>query len=516
MDAAAYAALPRVVVDNGSGSLKFSLANSKRPPTVVPNCIGQPKRKFTSHSSGHGGHEYSSGHGDHSESVSEACYSLCEYFCLRPNSNGLLYDPNRQRNIWNKIMGNAHILNNGVPANHLGIAPATSAICITEPNMCPQTCRQTLAELIFEDYGFSLAAIISSQLASDCYYTARKTPLHGRANPGEIGLHSYPNPDHADRTFPDGSTCCLVLDCGFGTTHCVPFANSVPIQRAALRSNVAGSHLNAYLKNIAAMRTVNLEFNELLVQHIKEESCYVSRDFDLELKAASKLRRIHGQKYLNYEYVLPVYSSKGKTHLTKFFNNHRTSTPPLLNEENWPVIEKLAKGQIETLEEFEKLGGYAAEPEEQPVVEPLDSVLLENLAKEEKKNQAQTVNMFAERFTVPELLFCPQDIQLRECGVVELVYRSLALAPKCLQRELARNIFVTGGSTMFKGFVERFYSDLRKQLPSEWEIQIHYTQDPSLTAFYGAKRFAREDQFFLNTAVTRNYYLEHGGIFTSR
>lgn len=274
MDASAYAALPRVVLDNGSGSVKFSLATSKKPPVVIPNCIGQPKRKFLSQSfssgSGHGGSDHSSGHGDHSESISEACYSLWEYFCLRPCVNSVLCEPNRQRNIWNKIMGNVHMMANGVPANHLGILPATSAICITEPNMCPQPCRQTMAEVIFEDFGFSLAAIISSQLASNCYYASRRSPTLGRGTPGEIGLKSYPNPENANMMYESDASCCLVVDCGFGSSHCVPFVNNKPIQRAALRSSLAGWHLNAYLKNIAAMRTVNLEFNELLVQHVSD------------------------------------------------------------------------------------------------------------------------------------------------------------------------------------------------------------------------------------------------------
>ncbi|KAK1442046.1 actin 3 like protein [Babesia gibsoni] len=516
MDAAAYAALPRVVLDNGSGSLKFSLATSKRPPMVVPNCVGQPKRKFLSHNSGYGGSDHAASHGDHSEAISEACYSLWEYFCLRPYANGLLYDPNRQRHIWSKIMGNWHLMVNGVPSNHLGISPATSAICITEPNMCPHTCRQTLAELIFEDYGFSLAAIISSQFASDCYYTARKLPSAGRFIPGEVGLISYPDPNHAAKPFDGNSSCCMVLDCGFGSSHCVPFVNSQPIQSAALRSTLAGTHLNAYLKNVASMRTINLEFNELLVQHIKEESCYVSRDFDLELKAARNLKRLNAHQYLNYEYVLPVYSSKGKTHLTKYFNSHRKTPPPLLKDENRPTVEKLAKGEIQSLCEFESFGGYENPEPEQPLSEDLDGSLSDSQTKEEKKQSVQSLNMFSERFAIPEMLFSPQDIQLKECGVVELVYRSLALAPKCLQRDLAKNILITGGSTMFNGFVERFYADLRKLVPYDWEIQVHYTQDSSLTAFYGAKRFAREDSLFLNTAVTRNYYLEHGGLYSGR
>ncbi|GBE59668.1 actin-related 6 [Babesia ovata] len=536
MDAVAYAALPRVVLDNGSGSLKFSLASSKKPPTVIPNCIGQPKRRFTSQSfnseSSHSSSSDPYSHLDHGEAIGDVCHTLWEYFCLRPWADGLLYEPNRQRTIWNKIMGRPHIKINGVPANMLSIAPANAALCITEPNMSPGMCRQTLAELIFEDLGFSLAAIMSSQAASNWYYSVAKKS--GSSTSSDAKVTSYPPIKSAPVSQPPDTACCLVVDCGFGSSHCVPFASGKPIQRAALRSGLAGSHLNAYLKNVSAIRTINLEFNELLVQHMKEEACYVSADFNMEMRAARQLRRIKGNTWLTHEYVLPTYGGKSKTHLHRHFNNHSVSAPPLLTPERRPIVEKLARGATLTSEDLEAIvpppeeeeinGDETAEDQAsgaqtnghaQNALEAAN-IITEQATKEEKKATNHVVGLFNERFAIPEVLFSPQDLRLNECGIAELALRSIALAPTCLQRHLAENVLLTGGSTKFPGFTERFYSELRAMLPADWHLQIYSAEDRALTAFYGARLFARDDSAFLETAVTRNFYLEHGGIFPRR
>ncbi|EDO06909.1 Actin family protein [Babesia bovis T2Bo] len=508
MDPSAYAALPRAVVDNGSGLLKFSLASSVKPPFVLPNCIGHPKRKFTSQNLADG----SASGGDDHGAIGDGCYSLWEYFCLRPFSDGMLYEPNRQRNIWKKVMGNPHIQINGSPANLLGVNPATTALLITEPNMSPAMCRQTMAEMIFEDLGFSLAAIITSQAASNFYYTQVTQQKRGLSP--DLALSTVPKSGARQE---NRSKCCLVLDCGFGATHSVPFVEGKPIQRAALRSNIGGSHLNAYLKNVSAIRTINLEFNELMVQHMKEESCYVSLDFDLELRAAARLRTVRGHQCLLHEYKLPLFTAKNKNHVIKHFMSHGPMTEPLLNESRRHVVHKLANHEPLCPSDLELLG-VKQEPEPDEVTQSQDSAWsnteLDNSVDDKNKNQVATLGV--ERFQIPELLFNPQDLGLEECGIAELAHRTIILSPPCIQRDLANNILLTGGSTKFPGFERRLHDELCKLLPAEWDVQIHSSLDRALTSFYGARMFAKDDSTFLEAAITRNYYLEHGGIYPRR
>ncbi|UKK00244.2 hypothetical protein MACK_000314 [Theileria orientalis] len=532
MDASAYSALPRVVLDNGSGYVKFGLSSNKRPPHVAPNCIGHPKKKASAHYSD----SYSSsnmdqgtGYSTHSAAdsgtfVSEYCYTLLEFFCYRPQVNSLVYDANRQRHVWDRYIGRSNLTNtNGVisPGNLLSVNPETTSICVTEPNLCPAQSRQLLAEILFEDFGFPLACFLSSQRASAYFYETLKSK-----NKTGFNLNFYPNEPRPKKS--EDISCCLVIDCGFGSTHSVPFVNGEPLQNAALRTAVAGSICNSYLKNITAMRSVNLEFNELVVQHMKEESCYVSRDFDLELRAAKRIQNLYGTR-LSHQYILPIYTSKSKTHMLKHFTNYRKARPPLLTEHNEEFIKLVADGKVKDPEYIKSVisdqyvnnegsGNKEESGSGQSEVlsgESTREALEQN--QETYNDQAndysddQCVNLFSERFSVPEILFSPQDIKLKDCGIVDLAYRSISLCPPVVQPLLARNIFVCGGSTKYHGFIHRFYKDLRSLIPQAWDVGIYSIDDPSVASFYGAKHWTNNDTLFLSNAITRNAYFENGG-----
>ncbi|KAK2197330.1 bifunctional ATPase [Babesia duncani] len=519
MDGSAYAALPRVVLDNGSGVIKLGLASNKKPPLVFPNCVGQPKKKFTGkHSSGSAVDDDVDGDASRDDrgdsfgnlAISEACYSLFEYFCNRPHSNGLLQDPNRQRLIWDRLIGrNPAALPTATNLNLLSINPSCTCICITEPNLCPVQCRQAAAEILFEDYGFSMVGFISAQQASSFLYDnlIDKTG-HSTSWIRNIGFHSITR-TIVRKASPLNSRCCMVLDVGFGNSHVVPYVNGEPVQVAALRTSLAGSQVNAYMKNVLAQRSINLEFNELVVQHIKEDSCYVSQNFDLELRAAKQLQKLNGSQ-LHHLYNVHNYSSKNRKWILKHFTSHNPQTPPLLNKNNEHLISQLARGEFESLEgvdlkvdfvmdasqedsnsneEFNNSGDEEEEEEEEyengesqaPLV---DISIAETVSK--YSDVVQTVDLFAERFTIPEMLFSPQDLNLAECGIVDMVYR-------------------IGGSTKFPGFVERFYSTLSSLLPHDWNIGIYTTLDPALATYYGAQMWTMEDSVFLTNAMSRMY-----------
>ena len=60
-----------------------------------------------------------------------------------------------------------------------------------------------------------------------------------------------------------------------------------------------------------------------------------------------------------------------------------------------------------------------------------------------------------ERFTVPELLFTPTDVGLREEGIPGTVMQSLRLLPEGLWPAMLANVVVVGGNVGFAGFMER-------------------------------------------------------------
>lgn len=61
-----------------------------------------------------------------------------------------------------------------------------------------------------------------------------------------------------------------------------------------------------------------------------------------------------------------------------------------------------------------------------------------------------------ERFIVPEALFNPSDIGIRQAGVAETVGRCLKSFAPGVRELLLNNILLTGGNVSIPNFVERF------------------------------------------------------------
>lgn len=84
----------------------------------------------------------------------------------------------------------------------------------------------------------------------------------------------------------------------------------------------------------------------------------------------------------------------------------------------------------------------------------------------------QLLVMETERFSVPELLFHPMDIGLRQVGVADAALQSLSAVESTLAEAAAGLVLSTGGNTNFFNFQERFRTELRAGLPSEYGLQV--------------------------------------------
>jgi actin-related protein 6 len=73
----------------------------------------------------------------------------------------------------------------------------------------------------------------------------------------------------------------------------------------------------------------------------------------------------------------------------------------------------------------------------------------------------QTLKMEIERFTVPEVLFSPSDIQLKQAGLAEALVQSVSECDIGVQGGLYANIVVVGGNAKFPGLRERLETEVR-------------------------------------------------------
>ncbi|KAF2135379.1 uncharacterized protein K452DRAFT_323088 [Aplosporella prunicola CBS 121167] len=130
----------------------------------------------------------------------------------------------------------------------------------------------------------------------------------------------------------------------------------------------------------------------------------------------------------------------------------------------------------------------------------------------ESQREAHQVHLNVERIRVPEVVFQPSIAGLDQAGIVEIAASILTerLAGHSRQQDVLKDVFLTGGNTMFKGFEERLREELTACLPSAAPLVVRKAKDPVLDAWRGAARWAGNDRN-RGSFVTKADWLEKGG-----
>lgn len=130
----------------------------------------------------------------------------------------------------------------------------------------------------------------------------------------------------------------------------------------------------------------------------------------------------------------------------------------------------------------------------------------------ESAKESSQFHLSVERIRVPEIVFQPGIAGVDQAGLIEIAEDILIgrLASSPSRDEILRDVFVTGGYTLFRGFEERLQSDLRAILPADVQLGLRRAKDPLLDAWKGAAKWAgsRESR---NHFVTREEFQEKGG-----
>ncbi|PFH51208.1 hypothetical protein AMATHDRAFT_75070 [Amanita thiersii Skay4041] len=121
----------------------------------------------------------------------------------------------------------------------------------------------------------------------------------------------------------------------------------------------------------------------------------------------------------------------------------------------------------------------------------------------------QILIMNNERFTVPEILFRPDDIGLDQMGLASAISSSIGLLPEELQGLFWANLGLIGGNTKFPNFHSRLLCELRSLAPVDCEVVIYECDEPITEAYRAALKFCGMPQF-VQQAVTRSEYAEYG------
>lgn len=130
----------------------------------------------------------------------------------------------------------------------------------------------------------------------------------------------------------------------------------------------------------------------------------------------------------------------------------------------------------------------------------------------ESARESNRFHLNVERIRVPEIIFQPNMAGVDQAGLVEIAEDILIgrLASNPAQNDILKDIFVTGGYAMFKGFEQRLRTELRAILPADVQLGVRRAQDPVLDAWKGAAKWAstRESR---SSFITREEFQEKGG-----
>jgi len=243
-----------------------------------------------------------------------------------------------------------------------------------------------------------------------------------------------------------GNDFCLIVDSGYSFTHIVPYYRGKPLLEGIRRINIGGKHITNQLKEVISYRQLMVMDETYVINQVKEELCYVSTDFEQDMKI-SKLKG--KENTIVRDYVLPDYTNIRR--------------------------------------------GYARSQEE---------------STGRADNSEQIIRLNNERFSVPELLFHPSDIGIKEMGIPEAIVHSIESCLTAVQPHLYNNILLTGGNVLLKGFRERVYKDLRALIPDEYDLNV-FSASESQYAWYGGQLLAESGEYN-NIVVTRKAYEEYG------
>ncbi|KAK0643566.1 actin-like ATPase domain-containing protein [Cercophora newfieldiana] len=128
--------------------------------------------------------------------------------------------------------------------------------------------------------------------------------------------------------------------------------------------------------------------------------------------------------------------------------------------------------------------------------------------------ETHRIHLNVERIRVPEVLFQPNAIAgIDQAGIVEIagdiLTQRLPGIPGLDRDAFLRDIFLTGGNTLFQNFDERLRSGLMALLPAGSPLAIRRAQDAVLDAWKGAAGWAGTPDA-RRAMVTKEEYQEKG------
>ncbi|OLN94109.1 Actin-related protein 6 [Colletotrichum chlorophyti] len=391
----------------------------------------------------------------------DRCRDFGEIQFRRPVEKGFIVNWEAQKEIWDHEFFDDNALQKCDPSE-------TRLLLTEQPSSLP-ILQTNCDQIIFEEYQFaSYYRGLGMRFRESLLLTTTDLCLL------ELGasFNAYHDIQGILQTPRDPNTIpqlpaeiVLLIDSGYSHTIVMPLLNGRPLHSAVRRLDVGGKLLTNFLTRLLSLRYYDMRNDTYIVNEIKEQACYVSLDFNGDLEKTWKgTRNEKREPYVTgagiaKDYALPDF---------------HTRTKGVVREYD-PAMHTKAR----------KMAARAADNDE-------DILTLRN-----------------ERFSVPELLFQPSDIGLRQPGLADVVMQSLSELPVGLWPGLLANIVVVGGNALFPGFIQRLEKELVKRVPDACIVRVAHPVDPITSTWHGAANLAKHPDI-LKLSATRQEYEEYG------
>ncbi|PIA17980.1 ARP6 actin-related protein-like protein 6 [Coemansia reversa NRRL 1564] len=249
--------MQRLILDNGSFSIKCGYADSEDTVRVIPNSVVRTKRTKRIYI------------GDQIDTTTD----LSGLYYRSPFERGYLLHWDAELAIWDRTF------------RVLGCKPSETSLFLSEPVFNFKHIQRATDEIVFEEYQFANMA---------------RAPVtrFSVANVGKLIYESGPDPE-----------CTLVVDVGHAFSYVVPYHNSRQISAGIRRVDVGGRILTNYLKETVSFRYWDMMDETYIMNAVKEQCCFVSQNFKRDLETTRGcIGQRKGNNPLGLEYVLPDFT----------------------------------------------------------------------------------------------------------------------------------------------------------------------------------------------------------------
>jgi actin-related protein len=522
--------LPTIVLDTGGWSVKHATLYPEKnlqqnqivKPTHSPNVSAKPKHQLATLLS----------------SQIESVQNKSQLITTRPLERGYIVDLGTQFQIWDYILQLENLevrhsfsnggvsgvmpsvalqktrktnptLTAGSDGSNMTFTHTAAVFCLVQP-FTPRCILEREDEVWFRDFGFGKVA---RKLGACC--SAFKYLRDGKCAAKVEEGNS--NSTYATRNGieDDETGCCCVIDCGFSMTSIVPTVYATALVKGIRRINIGGKLLTNLLKQTVSYRKFNLMDEFFIVNEAKEALCFLSMNYNAEMKNARETRE--GSRWFDREFVLPdfVNTFKGSVRLPAMLQRlndiEEKENAQISGEDDENVASNGNQGidekETQSLEDAtndENNGDISDEETEDQARRRILKQRDEERRRQELEDQErQALPLSVERFAIPEILFRPSDIGIEQLGVAEAIVQSIEACDPMYRAALYQNILLTGGSAKIPYFRQRLEVDLRRLVDSKYNIRVYLPENPDDYAWSGAAEYAVEKKLMNSLYLER-------------